>query len=147
VLWGVSADPIAFPDGWTIISPVPFSEFFDKLNSFGHDIALAPLARNVLNQSRSANKFYESAICSKPAACVASRYGAFQVEIEHGVSGMLYSNIDEFVENMSRLIEDRAFREKIADNGRKRCWARLNPDQHIRELAEAVRHWLTPGSG
>lgn len=135
IIWGA-----CFPELWegfrriTFVESVDFSRFYLRLNSFGHDVALAPLLRSKFNASRGASKFIESAACSKSVACVASRYGAFATDIESGVTGLLYDDESEHFEALSRVVIDSEFRRTIAMAARDWCLENRNPKKH----AEAV---------
>lgn len=77
------------------------------------DINLAPLANNVFNSCKSAIKWYESAIFEdRPEATLAQRGPVFN-EIEDGVTGLLFSTPEEFVEKLSLLIEDEQLRLRL----------------------------------
>jgi hypothetical protein len=105
-----------------------------RLSTIGHDIAIAPLRNTTFNASRSAIKWYESSSTWKPAATIASNYGAFAREIEDGKTGMLFNNSEEFETKLQALIDDATLRKDIAANAKD--WVRTNrdPDVHVPEL-------------
>lgn len=71
---------------------------------------------------------------SGEAAVIGQRLGENQSLIDHGVSGMLASDDQEWSDALNRLIDDHAFRESIAaagrrkiatDYSREKCYQRL----------------------
>jgi len=142
VLWGDPGEANPIPNTWTLLEPVPFRHFFPTLNRMGHDIALAPLGTDGLSAGRSANKFFESAFCWKPTACVARRRGIFEKEIRHGDTGMLFRNPEELDSILTRLIRDPGLRQQIAAQGRQACLSRLDVGREIGLLAERILRLL-----
>jgi len=135
ILWG-EFDKSHFSEFERIeyLEPVNFSKFFLMLNSIGHDIVLAPLVPSAFNISRGASKFYESAFCSKPAVCVASRFGVFADEIADRVTGVLYGSEEEHYHVLSEIICNYDLRSRIAEGGKRWCVAHRSCESNVREL-------------
>jgi len=83
------------------------------------DINLAPLEQSIFNEAKSENKWVEAALVKVPT--VASNVGAFQRMIVSGETGILCDTEDEWVEQLSRLVEDKKERERIAENAHRYC--------------------------
>lgn len=78
------------------------------------DINLAPLEDTIFNEAKSENKWTEAALVKIPT--VASNVGAFKDVIEDGKTGLLCNNEKDWEEKLSKMIEDKEEREKIATN-------------------------------
>lgn len=98
---------------------VPYPEYKGRLSVINHDINLCPLGKNLFNDSRSAIKWAESSIISKPAATLAQRWGAYQDEIQHGETGMLFDGPEDFEEHLCTLIESATLRKTLAENAKQ----------------------------
>ena len=82
------------------------------------DINLAPLEDSVFNEAKSENKWLEAALVK--VVTVASNVGAFAEQINDGVDGILCSNEKEWEVKLSKLIEDKNYRNKIATSAYNR---------------------------
>lgn len=126
-----------------------YQEYKLRLNMLNFDINLAPLTDNSFNCCRSAIKFYEASACYKPAATLAESTAQFKEDIIDGETGFLYSSTEEFEEKLSKLIEDKQLRARIAQNAQQ--WVRDNRDiklylglildklTHLRETRKALK--------
>lgn len=84
------------------------------------DINLAPLEiGNPFCESKSELKFFEAGIVGVPT--VASSTAPYREAIEDGVDGFVASTTDEWVEKLSRLIDDMPFRDSIRMRARKKA--------------------------
>ncbi|MDR3789938.1 MAG: glycosyltransferase [Dorea sp.] len=83
------------------------------------DINLAPLEQSIFNEAKSENKWVEAALVKVPT--VASNVGAFQRMIVSGETGILCDTEEEWVEQLSRLVEDKKERDRIAENAHRYC--------------------------
>ena len=93
------------------------SEHFANVASV--DINLAPLEiGNLFCESKSELKFFEAGIVG--VSTVASSTAPYREAIEDGVDGFVASTMDEWVEKLSRLIEDVSFRENMSQWARKK---------------------------
>lgn len=75
------------------------------------DINLAPLEDTIFNEAKSENKWTEAALVKIPT--IASNVGAFKSQIEDGVTGFLCNTEKEWLEKLTKLIENNDLREKI----------------------------------
>lgn len=78
------------------------------------DINLAPLEDTIFNEAKSENKWTEAALVKIPT--VASNVGAFKSAIVANETGLLCDNLKDWEENLSKLIENKEYRETIALN-------------------------------
>lgn len=83
------------------------------LAGLAHDINLAILNPTRFNATRSAIKWYESSVISRPAATIAHR-GPVYSEIEDGQTGMLFGSAEEFLEKFGILVEQHERRRAMA---------------------------------
>lgn len=127
------------PARTTIIPWCPYYEYKLRLVTLNHDINLCPLHDCLFNRSRSAIKWYESSVLTKPAATLAERTGAYADEIGEGTTGLLWSGVEEFEQRLCQLIEDEKLRRTLASNSKD--WVRDNrdPRKHVPELLEAYQ--------
>lgn len=77
------------------------------------DINLAPLEDSIFNEAKSENKWVEAALCK--TVTIASNIGAFKYAIKNGKTGVLCNNKNEWYVNLKKLIEDKKYRESIAE--------------------------------
>lgn len=78
------------------------------------DINLAPLEESIFNEAKSENKWMEAALVK--TVTVASNIGAFKVMVKNGEDGVLCDNkVKDWEEALKKLIEDKEYREKIAN--------------------------------
>lgn len=103
-----------------------YDKYHLRLVTIGPDISICPLLPTVFNNSRSAIKWYEASLLHDPAATIAQRAGAYQDEIEHGKTGLLFDTPEEFEERLSQLIEDEKYRRELAANAKD--WVHENRD-------------------
>lgn len=99
-----------------IIPRIPRSEVYPNL--YKADINIVPLEQNPFCESKSAIKFTEAGALKLPT--VAVRNQTFSETIEDGVDGFLADNTDEWVEKISRLIEDENLRKMMGEKARKK---------------------------
>lgn len=76
------------------------------------DINLAPLKKSIFNEAKSEIKWLEAALVK--VTTVASNIGAFAEMINHNKTGVLCSD-DDWYQTLKELIEDKNYREKIAE--------------------------------
>ena len=82
------------------------------------DINLAPLEESIFNEAKSENKWTEAGLCKVPT--VASKVGAFDEMIEDGKTGLLCSTKEEWVDKLSKLVENKEYRKQIGENAYKK---------------------------
>ena len=83
------------------------------------DINLCPLLDNEFNRSKSAIKWYESTMPSKPEVTLAAKVPPYSDEMVDGETGLLYSDTQEFVEKLSLLIEREELRRLLGENAKR----------------------------
>ena len=81
------------------------------------DINLAPLEESIFNEAKSENKWTEASLCK--TVTVASNFGAFKTCIRDGIDGVLCNNVDEWYSKLKKVVEDKEYREKIAEEAFK----------------------------
>jgi len=112
------------------------------------DINLAPLVTgNPFSQSKSEIKYVEAGLVRVPT--VASPTDAFQYAIRDEENGFLASGEGEWVEVLSRLVEDGELRRRIAENAYTDVHQRYHPRVRSAELAGTLNEIHTrfrPGS-
>ncbi|MFZ2976093.1 MAG: glycosyltransferase [Candidatus Moraniibacteriota bacterium] len=106
-----------FKDRIEILPRVPREEYYN--NIFKCDINIVPLEiGNPFCESRSELKFFEAGILEIPT--VAVRNQTFSEAISDGVDGFLADKTSEWVEKISRLVEDEKLRQDIGKKARKK---------------------------
>lgn len=78
------------------------------------DINIAPLEDNIFNEAKSENKWMEASLVKIPT--IASNVGAFKDSIINNKTGLLCSNEEEWYNSLKLLIENKNFRDEIANN-------------------------------
>lgn len=81
------------------------------------DINLAPLEESIFNEAKSENKWTEASLCK--TITVASNFGAFKTCIRDGIDGVLCNSTDEWYEKLNKVITDKEYRSKIAEEAFK----------------------------
>lgn len=101
------------------ITRVPFAprkEYFGTVATL--DITLAPLEiGNPFCESKSELKWFEAGLVAVPT--VASATGTFKEAITDGVDGYIASTTEEWVEKLSKIIENVNFRKQMGDRARE----------------------------
>jgi len=97
---------------WTDVEAHPYRQA-----ALNIDIGLLPLADNEFNKHKSCVKWYEFAALGIP--CVAANVPPYSDEIEHGDTGLLYDDEDEFVEYVNKLKNNPEMQEEIGEAGRE----------------------------
>lgn len=104
------------------------------------DINLAPIEQTIFNEAKSENKWIEAALVKVPT--VASNVGAFARMIEHGSTGFLCSNEEEWYQILSELIEKKELRKKIGNEAyeyvKRHCTSIYNAGG-LREFIKSVQ--------
>lgn len=81
------------------------------------DINLAPLEKTIFNEAKSENKWTEASLCK--TITVASNFGAFKKCIRDGIDGVLCDTTDEWYNKINKVITDKDYRNKIAEEAFK----------------------------
>lgn len=115
------------------IPSIPFQQYRTTVNAFKPAIWLAPLAEIEFNKSKSNLRVLEG--WALGAAVAASAFGEYEpaintagrkVSSEFEAAGALCATEDQWVNNLSRLIEDHQLRTQIGYNGRCRVREKYN---------------------
>lgn len=138
VLIGVPDDPSAEQSGHLRVLSVPdrleypqFVEWILEQERF--HIGIAPLNDSVFNKAKSDIKYLEYSALG--LATVASRVAPYASTIRHGIDGLLASNVQEFGEMVSYLIQCPRDRDQIA----ARATARLRRERTLDSMSQ---HWV-----
>ena len=92
-----------------------FRRFFEERE---WDFALAPLSDTQFNRSKTNNKYREYASLKIPA--IFSKISTYTGCVQNNVNGILVGNTkEEWAKAIETMIEDRALRERIAENAYK----------------------------
>lgn len=97
---------------------VPINRYAPFMASFGFDIGIAPLVDHNFNRSKSNLRWLEYSALGIPAVC--SKLDHYARTVNHGVDGLLASNLDEWEQHLNALIQSEALRENIGRNAAKR---------------------------
>ena len=81
------------------------------------DINLAPLEKTIFNEAKSENKWTEASLCK--TVTVASDFGAFKTCVRDGIDGILCDSIDDWYNKLNKVIGDKDYRNKIAEEAFK----------------------------
>lgn len=111
--------------GWT-----PYPGFKLKRGLLRADINLCPLADNPFNWCKSAIKWYEGSIWSRPEATLAADVAPYR-EIKDGETGLLYKNPEEFTQKLSALIESPELRATLGHGAHKWVLNHRTPEKTI----------------
>jgi len=87
----------------------------NELNSF--DIGIMPLPDDEWANGKCGLKGLSYMACG--VACVMSAVGVNNQIVQHGENGLLVSSDDEWLQNLTLLIEDKNLRNKLGENGRR----------------------------
>ncbi|KKR22110.1 MAG: Glycosyltransferase, group 1 family protein [Candidatus Moranbacteria bacterium GW2011_GWA2_39_41] len=88
-------------------------------NIFYCDIILAPLEMDDFSEGKSELKFSEAGLLEVPV--VAARNQTFSGAITDGENGFLADHKEEWVEKLSKLIEDKEFRQMMGKKAREKA--------------------------
>jgi glycosyltransferase involved in cell wall biosynthesis len=103
----------------------------------GIDVGLYCLTvQNEFCKSKSPTKLFEYMACGKPS--VSTNYGEAPRFIEHGVTGFLASDFDEFARCCAVLLNDRDLRLTMGRNARKQIESQYNIARGARMLQEIL---------
>jgi glycosyltransferase involved in cell wall biosynthesis len=86
-----------------------FERYLEVLRSC--DIGLLPLTPTPMNTMKSDLKFLE---CAGHGVAVLASPTVYEVSIVDGTTGLIYRSVEEFEAKLTRLIEDRAWRQGLA---------------------------------
>jgi glycosyltransferase involved in cell wall biosynthesis len=114
----------------------PWWELPDLLRDV--DVNLAPLAPGgSFNEAKSAIKWLEAALVGTPTVATPSQ--PFREAIEHGVTGLLATTHEEWVEQLDRLVGDEATQHRIGQRARQEALLRWSPELQADRYVEILR--------
>ena len=119
-----------FGDRVTSLSQRPWRELATLLADI--DVNVAPLVLpSEFNEAKSAVKWLEASSVGVPTVATAS--AAFAAAIDHDVTGLLCSTVDDWVEALDRLVSDPVLRRRLGAAAQRR--AELHHGPHLTALA------------
>lgn len=129
-----------FKERIVILPFVPRDKYYE--NVYKIDINLAPLVKNdPFCEAKSELKFFEAGILKIPT--VAVRNQTFSGAITDGENGFLADNTAEWVEKLSRLIEDGNLRREMGEKAREKVLCDYtNRNSHNEEYYNYLRSQL-----
>lgn len=114
------------------VQPTSLDQWPMKFKTLRADIGLIPLLDNHFNHCKSNLKWLENAAYSIPCVMSPTVYSEYVID---GVDGYIAKNEDEFVEKLSKLIENKEIRKTIGMNANTRL---LNEY----DISKNWRQWL-----
>jgi len=111
------------------------NEEMEDLNDF--DIGIMPMPDNEWTRGKCGFKIILYMACGIPAVC--SPVGVNSAIIEDNVSGFLAKDNREWVDKLSRLIEDKKLRDRLGAAGRKRVENNYSVKVNASKLVDAIR--------
>jgi len=112
-----------------------WSEETRAFNLATSDIGLAPLPDNRFARGKCSFKVLEYAAAGLPI--VASPVGTNADYVRDGITGLLATNTQEWVDRISRLIEDPQLRKKMGQEGRTHA-AKFDVSVIGKQLTESI---------
>lgn len=102
------------------------------------DIGVVPhQTEGVWNKAKTSMKILEYMACAVPA--VVSAFGEMPYVVEDGVNGFIATSEDEWVEKLSRLLADRALRERLGRAGQQTVREHYSFDATVPKIIAAIR--------
>jgi glycosyltransferase involved in cell wall biosynthesis len=138
VVWGEKFDwitDIVPPEQLEYHLWTDYAAFKLKRGLLRIDINLCPLADNPFNWCKSAIKWYEGSVWSRPEATLAANVAPYR-EIKDGETGLLYRTPEEFAQKLGLLIEDAALRARLGQAARRWVLDNRTPEKTIPGLYE-----------
>jgi glycosyltransferase involved in cell wall biosynthesis len=129
------------PAGRLEVHPfVPTNSYYHALAALRLDIGLAPLRDNRFNEAKSNLKYLEYSMFKVPT--VASPVYPYTRTITDGENGILVkkNRHQEWLRQLTRLVEDRAERERLARNAYATVRERFHLKTNVRRWWEVYSH-------
>lgn len=98
------------------------------------DIAIAPLEKNYFNSFKSQCKYLEYAINGYPGVYSRSHY----TDVKDGETGLLAETEEEWIEALSRLVENDKLRKRMGAKAREAALRDFDIRSHLPEWADYV---------
>jgi len=108
-----------------------YADYVHRLAGRQWHIGIAPLRDTPFNRCKSALKYLEFGAIG--VACVFSNIAPFREVVNHGETGLLASSTEDWVQHLSRLIDDASLRTQIASNAERDVHERWLIGQHADE--------------
>jgi glycosyltransferase involved in cell wall biosynthesis len=128
---------------WTELMMRDYEKFSEYFSGLDCDIFIAPLKDTFFNQCKSPIKFLEYSTLGIPG--VYQRLAAYTSTVIHGVNGFLASTTDDWVAEISRLVEDQELRERTGRAAQQTVQQNWLLSQHCQDWVEAYQkalHWV-----
>jgi len=97
-----------------------FLDYFEKLNSLQLDLVLLPAKEGLYNRHQNSQLFLELSVFGIPV--IASIYHPAKLLLKEGETGLLASEVPEWIENIGLLIKDVKSKERLGRNALKWSW-------------------------
>lgn len=104
------------------------------------DIGIAPLIDDEFNWCKTPIKWMEYGILGTPSVCSPALYYPF---VNQGKDGVIASTTDEWVEYLSKLIENKSLRSEIGTACQQRMENEYNIDNHWEKWLEVYKEVLS----
>jgi glycosyltransferase involved in cell wall biosynthesis len=118
-----------------------FVHYPKTLRRLNFDIGLAPITNSKFNQSKSNIKWLEYSALKIPT--IASRVFPYEKSIDHGVTGFLASNTEEWYNALKKLILDAESRHEMAQRAYCQTWEKYGPS-HARSWERTFQLTVKP---
>ena len=138
--WGIAPPPPMrdLPNvEWLDVGLVRYADFAEYFVQQKCDIFIAPLRDNLFNRCKSALKFLEYSALGAPG--VYSLVAPYENAVQHGTTGFLASNLEEWETALTSLIEDRELRFRIGVQAQAEVRARWLLSQNVENWAKIYR--------
>ena len=107
---------------------LPLMDIDDYLRSMASwDVGIACLEDTILNRAKSPIKFIEAAALRVP--CVCSALDPYVGVIDHGKNGFLASSTEDWIRNLSALVQSKSLRDEIGERASFSVIERFHPDR------------------
>jgi hypothetical protein len=106
------------------------------------DITFCPIADAPFSHCKSAIRYYEASIGPSPQPCLAAKVGPY-LEIEDGITGLLYTSDEEMVDKLGLLIRNATLRKQLATNANQWVMANRTSDVTVKGLHAFYQHLKT----
>ncbi len=113
-----------------------YKEFPQHLANFDFDIAVAPLFDNQFNRCKSNIKWLEFSMLEIPM--VLSKVYPYEYSIEHGKTGYLAENKNQWVKYLSWLIESEELRRKIGQAAKEEVLKNWTIDKFLPKYQKLI---------
>jgi len=111
------------------------------LAGWGFDIGVAPIVKSAFNDGKGHGKWMEYSMYKTPT--VASNFGPYKRTMEDGVTGLLAETTDEWVDKISRLVDDAALRQQIGQTAYDHVKANWQWADHYQEWEKVFSQYQT----